>query len=160
MDWAPSSPDMNIIEHVWEYLDKRVHTRSPLPTNQDQMWTALEEEWANIDEEKLYKSMPDHVTALLKAKGSWKNIRSVYFILIKLELILLLQIRILYSRKNIPQLEFWKSLYHCFKHLNITNLNFRLWKLHYNDSVSIVKAIEFDFSEQGEAFNLPKTTYA
>ena len=65
---------MNIIEHVWEYLDKRVHTRSPLPTNRDQMWIALQEEWANIDEdyiEKLYESMPDCVAALLKAKGSW-----------------------------------------------------------------------------------------
>ena len=74
LDWAPSSPDMNIIEHVWEYLDKRVRTRSPLPTNRDQMWTALQEEWASIDEdyiEKLYESMPDRVAALLKAKGSW-----------------------------------------------------------------------------------------
>ena len=38
------------------------------------MWTALQEEWANIDEdyiEKLYESMPDHVAVLLKAKGSW-----------------------------------------------------------------------------------------
>ena len=65
-----------IIEHMWEYLDKRVRTRSPLPTNQDQMWTALQEEWANIDEdyiEKLYESMPNRVpvAALLKAKGSW-----------------------------------------------------------------------------------------
>ena len=39
LDWAPSSPDMNIIEHVWEYFNKRVRTRSPLPTNRDQMWT-------------------------------------------------------------------------------------------------------------------------
>ena len=30
LDWAPSSPDMNIIEHVWEYLlvDKRVCTQA------------------------------------------------------------------------------------------------------------------------------------
>ena len=65
---------MNIIEHVWEYLDRRVCTQSPLPTNRDQMWTALQEEWANIDEDyiaNLYESMPDHVAALLKAKGSW-----------------------------------------------------------------------------------------
>jgi transposase len=33
LDWAPSSPDMNIIEHVWDYLDRRVRTRSPLPMN-------------------------------------------------------------------------------------------------------------------------------
>jgi hypothetical protein len=33
LDWAQSSPDMSIIEHVWEYLDRRVCTQSPLPTN-------------------------------------------------------------------------------------------------------------------------------
>ena len=41
---------------------------------QDQMWTTLQEEWANIDEDyiaNIYESMPDHVAALLKAKGSW-----------------------------------------------------------------------------------------
>ena len=64
---------MNIIEHVWEYLDRRVCTQSPLPTNRDQLWTVLQEEWANIEEyiEKLYESMPNCVAALLKAKGSW-----------------------------------------------------------------------------------------
>ncbi|KAF8228933.1 transposable element Tcb1 transposase, partial [Tricholoma matsutake] len=70
LDWAPSSPNMNIIEHVWDYLDRRVHTWSPLPMIQDQMWTVLQEEWANIKEdyiEKLYESMPNHVAALLKA---------------------------------------------------------------------------------------------
>jgi hypothetical protein len=38
------------------------------------MWIALQEEWANIDEdyiEKLYESMPNCVAALWKAKGSW-----------------------------------------------------------------------------------------
>ena len=46
LDWAPSSPDMNIIEHVWDYLDRRVRTRSPLPRNCDDLWMALQEEWA------------------------------------------------------------------------------------------------------------------
>lgn len=54
-----------------EYLDKRVRTQSPLPTNQDQIWTALQEEWANIDEdyiEKLYESMPDRVACAFEGK--------------------------------------------------------------------------------------------
>jgi transposase len=74
LDWAPSSPDMNIIEHVWDYLDRKVRTRSPLPKNRNEMWAALLEEWTDIEEEyieKLYQSMPDRVGALLKAKGSW-----------------------------------------------------------------------------------------
>ena len=40
---------MNIIEHVWEYLDRQVCIQSPLPRNWDDMWDALQEEWAKID---------------------------------------------------------------------------------------------------------------
>jgi hypothetical protein len=32
---------MNIIKHVWEYLDRRVCTQSPLPRNHDDMWAVL-----------------------------------------------------------------------------------------------------------------------
>jgi len=74
LNWAPSSPDMNIIEHVWDYLDRMVRTRSPLPANCDEMWVALQEEWAGIEDdylEKLYQSMPTRVQALLEANGSW-----------------------------------------------------------------------------------------
>jgi len=74
LDWAPSSPDMNIIEHAWDYLDRRVQTRSPLPCNHDEMWTALQEEWGQIEDnfiEGLFQSMPTRVQALLKAKGAW-----------------------------------------------------------------------------------------
>ena len=67
-------PEQSCLQYVWDYLDRRVRTWSPLPANRDQMWTALQEEWANIEEnyiEKLYESMPDCVAALLKVKGSW-----------------------------------------------------------------------------------------
>ena len=73
-DWPASSPDMNIIEHVWEYLDRRVCTRSPLPRNHNDMWTVLQEEWAQIEMEyieKLFQSMPERVATLVKAKGGY-----------------------------------------------------------------------------------------
>ncbi|KAJ8507400.1 hypothetical protein ONZ45_g10230 [Pleurotus djamor] len=65
-------PDMSIIEHVWDQVDALVRARNPLPTNKDQLWEALQEEWNNFPMaalEKLYESMPRRVTALLRAKG-------------------------------------------------------------------------------------------
>jgi len=74
LPWAPSSPDQNIIEPVWDYLDRRIRARLVQPTNLDQLWEALQEEWAKIDIHyirKLYESIPRRVNALLRAKGSW-----------------------------------------------------------------------------------------
>ena len=72
LPWAPSSPDMNIIEHVWDQLDALIHARNPLPHNKEEMWIALQEEWENFPQsslDKLYESMPCRVEALLKARG-------------------------------------------------------------------------------------------
>lgn len=74
LPWAPSSPDMNIIEHGWEALDRQLRTRDPLPQNLDELWEALQEEWAKLDLEvvrNLYLSMPRRVAALLEAKGKY-----------------------------------------------------------------------------------------
>jgi hypothetical protein len=63
---------MSIIENVWDYLDQRVQTRSPLPRNLAELWDALVEEWGNIEPDyikRLYESMLQRVEALLKAKG-------------------------------------------------------------------------------------------
>ena len=41
LPWPPSSPDMNIIEHVWDQLDTLVCTWNPLPCNKEELWAAL-----------------------------------------------------------------------------------------------------------------------
>lgn len=72
LSWPPSSPDMNIIEHVWDQLDALVRTRNPLPRNKDELWQAIQEEWANFPRtalNTLFESMPRRVAALLKARG-------------------------------------------------------------------------------------------
>lgn len=49
-----------------------VHTWDPLPTNLDNLWAALLEEWEKIDQDyidRLYKSLPNRVCDVLKAKG-------------------------------------------------------------------------------------------
>ena len=72
LPWCPQSPDMSIIENLWDHLDRMVHARKVLPTNLDELWAALQEEWAKIDQkfiDKLYDSMPNRVRELLKNKG-------------------------------------------------------------------------------------------
>jgi len=73
LSWPPSSPDMNIIEHVWHQLDRFVRAHDPLPKNKKQLWEALQEEWACFPKaslDALYESMPSHVEALKEAQGS------------------------------------------------------------------------------------------
>ena len=73
LPWPSSSPDMNIIEHIWQQLDSLVRARDPLPRNKEELWVALQEEWTNFPKaalDKLYQSMPSRVAALLKARGS------------------------------------------------------------------------------------------
>ena len=72
LPWPASSPDMNIIEHVWVYLERRLRRRKVLPRNLDELWAALQEEWVAIDTHyirSLYRSMPSRVASLKAAKG-------------------------------------------------------------------------------------------
>ena len=72
LPWPSSSPDMNIIEHVWDELDRCVRCHSPLPRNADELWAALEEEWYKLDKNyilKLYDSLSSCVQALRDAHG-------------------------------------------------------------------------------------------
>ena len=74
LPWPASSPDMNLIEHAWEVLDRQLRRRHIRPTNLDSLWAALEEEWAHLDMDavhRLYESMPRRTEALKKAKGSY-----------------------------------------------------------------------------------------
>lgn len=49
LPWAPSSPDINLIEHAWDALDKQLRRRDHLPTSEDQLWEVLQEEWVKLD---------------------------------------------------------------------------------------------------------------
>jgi transposase len=66
------SPDLNPIEHVWHRLKTRINARPVIPRNLEEMWVAIQEEWAKLRVDfinKLVGSMPNHVEAVRKAKG-------------------------------------------------------------------------------------------
>lgn len=70
--WPPSSHDMNIIEVVWDILEKRVRARRPLPGGTNELRISLLEEWWKIEPreiQQLYSQMPRRVRALHDANG-------------------------------------------------------------------------------------------
>ena len=72
LGWPPNSPDMNIIEHAWGELEHRVHAKYPHLSNVNQLWEALQSEWALLGEDYknvLYDSMPRRVRALQAVRG-------------------------------------------------------------------------------------------
>ena len=65
---------MNIIEHAWEHVDRRIRARNPLPSNSEELWNMLVEEWARLDRSyirRLYRSIPRRIQALKEAKGGY-----------------------------------------------------------------------------------------
>ncbi|KZP24104.1 hypothetical protein FIBSPDRAFT_736333 [Athelia psychrophila] len=66
------SPDMSIIEHAWNEVDRQLRARFPLPKNVEELWEVLQEEWASLDIgyiTSLYESMPRRVAAVIETKG-------------------------------------------------------------------------------------------
>ncbi|GFS90233.1 transposable element Tcb2 transposase [Trichonephila clavipes] len=63
LDWPPQSPDLNIIEHLWGYLESKLRARFPPPSTISALETALHEEWLHIFHYKLFMTSmrPSHV---------------------------------------------------------------------------------------------------
>lgn len=74
LDWPAQSPDLNPIEHLWNELDRRIKNQERVPSNMQELWEAIEEEWDKIEPDfcmKLIETMPERVKDVLKAKGGY-----------------------------------------------------------------------------------------
>jgi hypothetical protein len=63
---------MSLVEHVWDALYRRVRQRVPIPTNIQQLPTAIEEKWENIPQatiNSLINSMRRRYVTLHEANG-------------------------------------------------------------------------------------------
>ena len=73
MSWPPQSPDLNIIETVWEILLSSVRKREKQPDTFAQMKEALIDEWERFSLERinrLYDGIPKRLKELKKSKGN------------------------------------------------------------------------------------------
>jgi hypothetical protein len=70
LEWAPYSPDLNPIEHVWAELKRRVEIENP--KGLDELRVAIEKCWKEIPADfcaKLVASMPKRMKLCIERKG-------------------------------------------------------------------------------------------
>ena len=72
LDWAPQSPDINPIEHLWQHIKRQLREYSTMPKGVWEIWERVAEVWNEIPPEvcqNLIESMPRRLEAVIKAKG-------------------------------------------------------------------------------------------
>ena len=72
LKWPPNSPDMNIIENVWNYIEKRIRLSDSCYNTKDMLFSKIEEEWYKIPLEyikNLYKSLLTRINILKRENG-------------------------------------------------------------------------------------------
>ena len=74
MIWPAQSPDLNPIEHLWNYVKNKLKEFDEPPNGVQELWERVEELWDKIPAaecQKLIESMPRRVQAVYKAKGGY-----------------------------------------------------------------------------------------
>lgn len=72
MEWPPTSPDMNPIEHAWDQLKRAIWSRQNPTLTREELRVAAVEEWDNLDQQQLdslIDSMPRRVRACYLSRG-------------------------------------------------------------------------------------------
>ena len=70
LETPPQSPDINVIEHLWEHLENQL--KNYTISNKNDLIKVLKDEWAKIYPSvcrNLVESMPRRLVAVIKSKG-------------------------------------------------------------------------------------------
>ena len=74
MAWPPQSPDLNLIEHLWQHLKKKLAEYETKSCGILELWERVEVEWNKIPVDiciNLIESMPRRIAEVLKVKGGY-----------------------------------------------------------------------------------------
>jgi transposase len=72
--WPSMSPEMNPIEHVWDFIGQKINQHNPKYQNIDELRTAILQEWQQFPQERLgrlVRSMTRRVTDLHNKRGGY-----------------------------------------------------------------------------------------
>lgn len=76
LPWPPQSPDLNPIENIWAHLKKQLRKRPIQPTNHNELYAAIVEEWEAIPRKiltNMVQSMPKRIEKVIKQRGGSTN---------------------------------------------------------------------------------------
>ncbi|GBM98327.1 Transposable element Tc1 transposase [Araneus ventricosus] len=72
MSWPPNSPDLNLMERIWDVMERQLRAQTPPCPNISTLRDRYLDIWYNLSPvmyQKLVASMPRRVADVLKAKG-------------------------------------------------------------------------------------------
>jgi transposase len=72
MDWPANSPDLNLIEHAWDILHRRISNRQNQPNSLQELADALVDEWSRIPQiefQTLIHSFQNRCREVIRARG-------------------------------------------------------------------------------------------
>ncbi|GFW36569.1 transposable element Tcb2 transposase [Trichonephila clavipes] len=84
MDWPSRSPDLNPIEHVWDFLGRRLAARTLPPVTIRELRLALQDEWVAMPQQlidTLILSMGDASETCQKSQRSYPLLKTGCFLL-------------------------------------------------------------------------------
>jgi transposase len=72
LEWPANSPDLNIIEHVWAYMNRELDRYDTYPETMDDLWERVQVVWENMSLDfihNLYNSIPHRIEQLYARGG-------------------------------------------------------------------------------------------
>jgi transposase len=72
MSWPAQSPDLNPIEHFWEFVDRKLKGFEEMVASKEELWERIESIVQEINKDlcqKLIATMPERVIDVIRAKG-------------------------------------------------------------------------------------------